>query len=307
VMVDKQGSGGGGGEYDFAPQEPQGEIPFEKPLEKPAEKVTESTKKAVVQEPLLEERICPHCGFKILGKAPKGRCPECTAILDEAAIGQLQFAEKGWLNAMANGSLMLAIAVVAQGAVVALGWTHILTLTAWIGAAGVWLLTSSEAGGAVKLPLRFGARWVAIIVAILWTAAMTKENPIVAVAALVATACQGALVALHLRMLAMRIPNEGVARQFLNLAFFLPGISMVLIVAHLIGQTDIWSMKEWLICGLTVEGLMGLVMLWAAVTLLRLAIELRNCVVAGQNIETRKHIKMQQQEKERQEREQRRR
>ncbi|MCL2646205.1 MAG: hypothetical protein FWD61_04260 [Phycisphaerales bacterium] len=320
-MVDRQG---GGGEYDFAPLEPgpkrQGEIPLEKPVEKRGKK---ERKESAKQETLLEERLCPHCGFKIVGKALRGRCPECAAMLDETATTPLQFSDGKWLTTMSNGTLLLAVAVMAQGAAVALGWQNAgleaktLTLATWMGAVGVWLLTwpETEGGGgqAAKLPLRSGSRWAAVTVALLWTVAMIHESSIegggrdgVAILALLATAAEGVLVALHLRMLAMRIPNESLGTQFLNLAFFVPGISLVLAVVQLTGQTNVWALKEWVFCGFSIEGLMGIVMLWAAATLLWMAMELRNCVVAGQNIETRKRLKMQQQEKERQEREQRR-
>ncbi|MCL2641064.1 MAG: hypothetical protein FWD53_09495 [Phycisphaerales bacterium] len=306
-MADRQDSSGerGGGEYDFAPQE--SEAPREKPVEKKAER-----------GPALQERLCPHCGFRIVGKAPKGRCPDCSGMVDETTTGQLQFANGRWLANLSHGALLLAVAVVAHAAAVVMGWrdaglgAKVLTCAAWGGAMGVWLLTWSEPKRGTKRPVRFAARLATLFVALLWTAVLIKERGgpvegrnVLVIAALLATIGEAVFVSLYLRTLAVRIPNESLGRQFVNLAFFVAGISLILAAAQWIGQTNVLSMeKTWLFCGFSIVGMVGLVMLWTVVTLLRLAGELRNCLVTGQNIEARKQH---QQEKEREAKEQRRR
>src|ERR1035437_5050998 len=114
-MVDKKE---GGGAYDFAPEEG---VPA--PREAPAP----------VEQQALPERVCPHCGFRIVGKALRGRCPECSAALDEPN-DRLQFSDPHWLATVSNGTLLLALAIAGQAAGIVLGWMDKLPLGALVHA-----------------------------------------------------------------------------------------------------------------------------------------------------------------------------
>ena len=230
----------------------------------------------------------------------------------------LQFSNPRWLKVLSNAALLLALAIVAQLAAIAVGWKDAqqgaaaLALAAFFAALAVWLLTRTEPEKKSKSVLRLAARLTAVTIAILWLLAIFiphKNIDPLAIAALLATAAQGTLLSLHLRTLAARIPNESIMAHFLNLAYAVPAISLILITAQIFGQTNIkiWRLKEWLFCGITIEAIMALIMLWAVLTLLRFAIELRNCATAGKDIELRKNQKIQQQQAERDAKQKRRR
>jgi signal transduction histidine kinase len=78
-----------------------------------------------------------------------------------------------------------------------------------------------------------------------------------------------------------------------------------LIGLQLLGQANTRHISETFLCGFSIIGGMGVVLLWAVVTMLRLGIEIRNCAVAGEMIQARKVMKTQQQEREKVEREKR--
>ncbi len=59
----------------------------------------------------VEERICPSCGFHVVGRTKRNRCPECSGDLS-ATAGLLQFSDAGWLRTLANG-MFLTLAGVA--------------------------------------------------------------------------------------------------------------------------------------------------------------------------------------------------
>src|SRR5579862_3162432 len=84
--------------YDFAPgPEKQPEVPARAGPFPPI--------------PSGAERICPHCGFRVVGKPRGNRCPECSAPLDLAAADLLQFAPAGWIREISWGPVLIALAM----------------------------------------------------------------------------------------------------------------------------------------------------------------------------------------------------
>jgi hypothetical protein len=55
--------------------------------------------------------------------------------------------------------------------------------------------------------------------------------------------------------------------------------------------------SQYFLCGFSTIAALAVVVLWTTITLLRLGIELRNCVAAGLAIEARKAMKAKAQEK----------
>jgi uncharacterized membrane protein len=250
----------------------------------------------------LPEKSCPHCGFRIVGRINRPRCPECSAPLDPAAADLLQFSNVGWTRSISWGPALVSAAVLLHVGGAVLAWiastdTHdrlarVLNLAASLVAlAGIWIVTRGEGGGA---PQRRGALAMVARVAALGVCGLMVGVVMATFAkqagferammvGTLATMAVGTLcLCFFLSALAARIPNDSLAGQFQNLAWVLPGVLVVLIIARFV---DVNLFLEYLFfCGFPmVGGLVGLVG-WGAITLLRLTLDLRNAATAAEDI-----------------------
>jgi hypothetical protein len=289
-------------------EKPESDSPYEfAPRAEPAQPVEPppTTTPEVEEEPGLE-RTCPHCGFKIIGKPRGGRCPECAAPLDEVATDLLQFSNHDWLLTTSNGTLLFAGSIVLQ---LIVGFAGLLgkfprgegimhLVGAAAGALGVWWMTTPEPGvGLVRMPYAMAARAVAIVVAVLWTVSIFTPSNVVAEArpewivmfVAVAVALEMALIALHLRGLERRVPNDSAAAHLMNAAFIVPGLCLILMALQLLGMAQMDHMM-WFFC-VPVFGLVAGVMIWAVWTFVRAGLDLRQCAVAGQTIVARQAMR----------------
>jgi hypothetical protein len=162
-------------------------------------------------------------------------------------------------------------------------------------ALGVWWATAGEPGvGIVRTPLAPVARLLAIVVAALWAVVLLgpvmAKSQLLVIAILIATGVQASVVGLHLRSLAARIPNDSLANHLSNSAFLVSGVCLLMIILHL-AQVASTAHLMFFFCAFPMIGGMGLVILWAALTLVRLGLELRQCAVAGQTIVTRQAMR----------------
>ena len=276
--------------------------------------------------PSLAERTCPHCGFRIVGKPPRGRCPECAAALDEVATDLLQFADRRWVLGLSNGALLLAAATLLQVVASVMIWRAGAggggDSTVWeagdllhgvagiLAAAAVWLLTITEPGTAVsRTPMAPLARLAALLVGALWAAAIflphpappapngTQPQPLsghaqpLTVIIILATALMAVLVALHLRRLARRIPSDGLVAQLLNVAALIVAMCLLLGVLHILGLADPENLRFTFMFVFPMTTVMSLILVWALWTLLRAALEFRHCAAAGQTILARQALR----------------
>ena len=304
-MADKKDDGGA---YEFAPHEAE-----PRPAETTQPTAKPAAREAPQPEQLVAERTCPHCGHRIMGKPPRGRCPECAAALDELATDKLQFSDGAWLRRLSNGTLLVGAGIVVQMGGISLGMVErwragVLVQVVAAGAImmGMWMATRQEPGiGTTRLPLAAYARWTSLIVAVLWLAELLKvmktgvkldehgvpSRDMLTLMALTATAVEAVVAGLHFRMLAARVPSDSLVAHLFNLSFLVTAVCVGLIGLQLLGQANTKHISETFLCGFSIIGGMGVVMLWAVVTVLRLGIEIRNCAVAGENIAVRKAMK----------------
>jgi hypothetical protein len=293
-MADEQDPGS---EYDFAPrEEPQVE-----PDAVPA--VPASEEVAAVPPPRLSaERVCPHCGFEIFGKPRGGRCPDCAAPLDLAGTDLLQFSDGDWVKRLSNGALLFALAIVmdvAGAAVVLSGsWSlgdgaHI--LAAAIGAWGIWLATTKEDNFiAEPSPTATPARAASLTVLALWIVlslvALTQYHGAIkffTILVLLAYAAEAILFGFHLQKLANRIPNDSLAAQSLNLAWFMPGFCFVLMGVNFF-DLAVGAALTLFFCAFPLIGGLLIMIIWSLSVLIRMGLELRTAAEAGESIAIKK-------------------
>jgi hypothetical protein len=294
-MADEQDSA-----YDFAPrEEPKADPAPPLPTRTPARE----NKPAVRPERVAPEMVCPHCGLEIFKKPRSGRCPECAAPLDVAGTGLLQFADGEWLGQLSNGILLFALALLLDIGGIAFtlaGFPHSGDLVHLIAAAtaayGLFRATTPESGIAAEhSPTAAAARITAFTLLGLWvllslvafthsTGAMKFLTTLV----LLTYAVEAPLFALHLQKLAARVPNDSLAAQSLNLAWLMPGVCLALLFAALVRPEGSLKDDPLLMLVFPLLGVLLLMILWALSVLVRLGLELRNAIAAGESIAQRK-------------------
>jgi hypothetical protein len=190
---------------------------------------------------IAEDVPCQECGYNLRGLAEDDQCPECAAPISRSTRRDLlRFADPRWLQRLALGSRLVifgSIGIFAAdiGGLVA---TWLLTNRSMevletlhevaglvraglllVVAAGGWLLTTPEPGGAGperRVGARKVARWCLAIVMAGTVFVRIGPDALVALARYprsLAALVGAATVLVCLRALVLRIPHESLARQ----------------------------------------------------------------------------------------------
>ena len=178
---------------------------------------------------------CLHCGYDLRGLARDARCPECglPAARERIRNARLRHGPARWLASISWGVRLVAVAFAAHVllpsvpgaafALVAPPWRPLAFALALAGSAavyalGAWLTTRPQApfaprGGAARV----AARWVAFLPLLSELAAFVpprRPPPILWLreSAVLFWLSAAALLLLHLRRLAQRVPSVPLAR-----------------------------------------------------------------------------------------------
>ncbi len=285
--------------YEFAPKTPEEGAPHKPPVVAPS-------------PDMLVERTCPHCGFRIVGKPPRGRCPDCNAPLELGIADLLQFSSAAWVRWIAWGPLMLVAAIALHVGAVIYCLTHPMPAAlgqllhaggAVIACAGIWCVTSGPPGGGGvphRRPLMaLLARWLSVVVAIswvlVWAFATMGRMPamnafmVIAIALMIAESIP---LAGFLNGLAARIPNDSLVHQFLNLVWIAP-VLLGLGLIHQVGQSyRLYDLTIFFtsifFCTFPLAGVVAGLVAWATVALMKLTLELRHAAVTIEAIGVRR-------------------
>ncbi|HVS73772.1 MAG TPA: hypothetical protein VHQ47_21295 [Phycisphaerae bacterium] len=271
--------------YELAPQAPA------------AAGTRAEAKQPTVAEPVVE-RKCPHCGFRIVGKTTRNRCPDCAAPLDLTAANLLQFSATGWVRTVACGSLLLAAAVFGEIAAIVTSWAqqpagprlHSLAPAAALIAA--WLVTLREREGKEQLPWRWWVRVFSVLVAGAWAVlafANVPEwgmHPMLYVTLLL-SAGQAVFLGLYYNAVAIRVPSDTLAWQSFNLSWVIALECVFIIVLHFVRVADVEHL-QYFFCAFPMIAGMGAVLIWAAALLVMFGVQLWAVARAGDDIAIRK-------------------
>jgi hypothetical protein len=214
----------------------------------------------------------------------------------------LQFSGSAWLRRLAWGTLLAATGLIAHviaavlgnalGTATWAGWVPwIQVIAAAIVAAGLWLLTARERGGAPPRRALAGqaARWLAITALVLWgsTFFLLRGGNVTAIKSILVALCvlQAATAfaaGFFLSALAARIPQDSLSVQFANIAWLLPGVLAMIVADLLAGLQAQFGFLFY--CVFPTMGVMAALILWPAGALLHLTLELRNAATAADAI-----------------------
>ena len=275
--------------YEFAPNE------ISKPRDAETQKQSAHTEQ-------LQERNCPHCGFRIYGKPRQGRCPECAAPLDLTATDLLQFSSTGWVRGLTLGMFWLALGVGGQAAAVFFAWglspkigdgIHLAAACATI--IGTWIITQPEPGiGTAKTSFATSSRGLSLVVATLWgvnLAAMIMHKPYFEhcfmYLTLLAMAAQAMYLGAHLRIVATRIPSDSLATQSFNMGWLFAIMCVFFIILQYFGIANVGYL-QFFFCSFPMVGGLIAIILWAMVTLIRMGFEIWQCAVTASVIAEKK-------------------
>ena len=200
---------------------------------------------------------CRACGYNLCGLADTGRCPECgRPVAESLESAELRHSDPAWLRGMATGLTILlrATAVSLGGAVLMLFVPSALGLDA-LGIAvnlvagavalyGAWLLTAPEPDAPDRAGAAPQVARVALIVALVGTLITLIGHVwgdaisllIFGGAAELAEVVGQVALLLHLRRLAMRVPNYPAAARARFLIVALPTGCSLLLAFGLIGM-----------------------------------------------------------------------
>lgn len=285
-------------EYEFAPREAAPEPTL-------APKVEEAAPAAPVAE-----RVCPHCGFRVLGKTPRNRCPECAGDLS-ASDELLQFSSPRWPRQVAAGCFLLIPSVLLHCGAMTLAWRWDETETgaachfvaALVGVIGAWMLATPETRrNAPGMPFRWPIRLLAIgaaVVSAMVVVAMARRGALQPVPLLVLLqvilAGLALVTGLHVRALAVRIPNDSLVWWAQNCAWLVPVCALTQAVFFIMGRAKAEFMMLFM-CAIPMAAgfvVMGLAACW---TLFRIGMELRTCAVTAEGIVQRRIQRQQERE-----------
>ena len=243
--------------------------------------------------------------------SPKGREPVQSPVVPNTPVNPavsllsaavatdlLHHSASQWVRLISWGAALLALAVFIHLGAGAWAWeTRSETVAMWarilhIAAAamiagGLWIVTIRE-GKQIAKPQRRAlagmlAQWAAVLVFLFFVAGMVLHllhQPMVAQQMLMLTflvmAFEAACGALFLSTLAVRIPHDGLAGQFANIAWIMP---LALVLAACEQYFDLAEyISSMFFVGYPVLGALAGLLAWVAVTHLRLAIHLRRTV-----------------------------
>ena len=279
-------------------QEPQ-DSSYELAPQAPAPAPTRRVEPAPVVD-RVTERKCPLCGFVIVGKTTRNRCPECAAPLDTAAASLLQFSAPGWVRSLSYGSLLLALAVLGQIAAVIATWARQQPLGGYLHAGapaaallGAWLATRCEPDTRTEaLPARWLVRLFSLAVAAAWMVLAfvhlpTEARRPIMYLALLLTSGQAISLGVYLNALAIRVPSDALAWQAFNLSWII-GIECVFIVAlHFVRVADVEHL-QYFFCAFPMIAGMVAVLVWAAAILVMFGVQFQAVATAGEDIAYRR-------------------
>ncbi len=278
--------------YDLAPATPPSARPAPRPDVAPA-----GIPVAPAQP--IQERPCPHCGFRIVGKPRNNRCPDCSAPLDQTATDLLQFSTPAWTRAVSWGAIVVVVAIMAHvaGSVVQFrGFQSEGAKALHAGAAalvfvGVCMTTVREKlQGAKRSPLAILSRLLALAAIGFWGLAIAKTSMqnFAHCAALVVDMVLGFTFCYFAAGLSMRVPNDGLVQHFRILPYALVLVFAGLLFSAVVPSDDMWYLREMFFCSIPLVAAMAGILLWLAITLLRFAIELRRTAAAAEEIVERR-------------------
>jgi hypothetical protein len=303
---DKMGLGAADGEamaetdstYEFKPKEEPAEAPRAVPTLVPPEE--------------LIERCCPHCGFKVVGRPRRGRCPECNgAILDTSLADMLQFSGAPWVRTRAVAAFLLALAVPLHIAgAVGMWMEHTFVGEAAHAAAavlialGAWIVTARDNEGTRRRYVSMGltARVATLAAAGFWITAWAlvvaghaASLRGIMVAALLIMAIEAVGLCVYLYGLTGRIPSDGLATQFYFMAWVIPVVCAILIAAQYANVPALMQLLFFSMIPLTgcLIGILG----WVTSSLVRLGLELRSVAATADAIAIKRELRAQQQAK----------
>lgn len=204
---------------------------------------------------LQQDTPCRRCGYNLRGLTVEGRCPECGTPVGLSAYGDfLRFCDPRWLERLAKGvsfilwGILVGIVVGGAGSVLAalvhplLGQVLMLC-GGLVSLYGTWLLTEPDPSG-IGEDRDINARRIVRVCLILglgysflsMTARQGLASGILLVVLVILTALTGVSQAigeaaklLYLRKLALRIPDEALARRARFLVYAM-GISVLMTV-----------------------------------------------------------------------------
>lgn len=277
--------GAGGGAYDTV-----------EPVEAPRPATTVTT----VAPEVVEERLCPHCGFRIVGRVKRARCPDCAAALDEVAVDLLQFSPAGWVRTMGGGAFLMAIGLVGFVIAVVFSWSGREPYDKWaymaapcVVLAAVWLLTRADPEDKGASPTRIASRVMSLVAGASWIVPIAlnvhgKATLPWLYLSLVLSAGQALCVGLHMRTLAVRVPSDSLAAQALNLAGLVAFVCLFLIGLQATGAAERVNLRLGFFCAFPMIGGLLAVLGWAIVFCLMLGLQLFAAAAAGRDIAYRK-------------------
>ncbi len=304
-----------GGEYDLAPAESapaQSDVPPQ-PVAGPAtpgQGVPRSTRLPTDSGP---ERKCPHCGFSYHG-TPKARCPDCGAHLDSGSEDLLKFAPGSWVRSVATGLTLITLSIPLHVVGSVFRWiavygapsAHPIKAMFHLAAAivllmGVFNVTRKDSTAKDAAGPRMVARGAAVVAAAFWLmllllALKTPDSSIGIVKvllepALLSQAVLAVALGFHVRNLASRVPDDGLASHVdfnAGLCALVCGLCMVLWYLELLTPDNF----RFFMFSFPIILAFLVILSWAMVTLLRLGANLRACAAEGDLIVAKRMERM---------------
>jgi hypothetical protein len=299
--------------YDFAePNKPKPEprVPAKKPQPvakkpplsdeielKPADSAVPTTPRSSAIPDETPTRICPHCGYRMFGKL-KARCPECAAPTDTVATDLLQFASTSWVRGVANGILLISPAIILHVVGASMTFMNkgslpaiLHTVAAVLMLGGVLLGTTKDPGvGGHASPGGTYAKAFAFAAMVLWVLLLLvgmniiKNGHVDKTLTILVLLCYGGLaitLGFHFNVLCSQIPNDTLASHALNTGW-LTAIACLMLVA--IQSFDLSRQLNLFFCSFPMIGFFVAAFVWAAITVLRVSIDVRNAAIAGDAI-----------------------
>jgi hypothetical protein len=158
------------------------------------------------------------------------------------------------------------------------------------------MASQSEPGaGFTRTPFGPLVRLVGIVTAGIWLLVVLgapagaprgfNSAQVLITALLLATGAQAVIVALHLRMLARRVPNDSLGGQLFNSALLLAGACLLIVALNSLNLRD--SPTPFFFFCVPAGGVIAVVIAWATWTIVKMGLEFRNCAIAGQTIVNR--------------------
>jgi hypothetical protein len=267
------------------------------PPEAPKSQEKAAPPKAVRTE-LGQERTCHYCGFSFHGP-PKARCPDCAAPMDSGTTDQLKFSDPAWVRRVAMGLVLMIPGIAGHIVAAFFRWsitnderrTTIHLFSAAFLVVAVFVSTWKEPGTKRGM-LTLWARIMVLAALGFWIGLFMvfrrEDFNMQIVRALICPAliCHVALAAMmgiYCGELAMRIPDDGLSWHAIHGGWVVAAANGLLLVLHFLQLTTPVHFM-FFTCSFPMIGGLLVIFFWAMVTLLRLALNLRLCAKAGDEI-----------------------